>query len=611
MDDDSTKLPRALAGTRYSLLSPLGEGAMGEVFLGEHGELGKKVVIKLLRPQLAGRVDLVARMRQEARLLAQIRHPALVDIYDLSVSADGRPFFVMEYVEGYNLRVYLAAVGGRLAPPNACELVAQVLDGLDAAHARGIVHRDVKPENLLVGKDGGVKILDFGVAKVLEGGDPSSHQTAAGFVIGTPRYMAPEQARGEPLSASADLYAVGCVLYELLAGVPPFSGHNTRDVLNAHLNVTPSSLATQARSFFDPELEDVVAAALKKDPRNRPPSAAVFALQLRRISARLTGKTTSLSEDKPTMQMDLHAAAVASARAIDPVMSTTTSPVSAPAVAAALLASDVTVPAPAIRVAEGAPVTTVVPSGDVVPQVERAHANVAPQPATSPSERTEQLGESALLAASSFARPEPPKTIASTPSGPKVVRTQSKIAPPATPWIAAAAPEPARTPSGGSLASTQIVERNRPRSRAPLIALGFAIALAATAGVALLLREPPTGASEAASHAQAASPAPQPSGSENLPATQSIAPPAPSAVEAPRATATVAATASVIDATAKTGATTAPPASSMKTSTTVGTTTPAPATKLSAAPSATRPSPASSHTSTAAPPPSGGMDERN
>src|SRR5439155_6951701 len=135
---------RPLPGTRYSLITPLGEGAMGEVFLGEHADLGKRVVIKLLRAQLSQRGDLVARLRQEARLLAQIRHPALVDIYDLSVSSDGRPFFVMEYIEGWNLKDYLAGAGGTLHTPAACELVAMALDGLDAAHQRGIVHRDIK-----------------------------------------------------------------------------------------------------------------------------------------------------------------------------------------------------------------------------------------------------------------------------------------------------------------------------------------------------------------------------------------------------------------------------------------------------------------------------------
>ncbi|GAC1393870.1 MAG: hypothetical protein NVSMB47_01920 [Polyangiales bacterium] len=319
---------RPLPGTRYALIRPLGEGAMGEVFLGEHEELGKRVVIKLLRAQLSNRDDLVSRLRQEARLLAQIRHPALVDIYDLSITADGRPFFVMEYIEGYNLRDFLAGAGGVLSAPHACELMAQALDGLDAAHQRGIVHRDVKPENLLVATDGRVKILDFGVAKVF--GDSSLPHTAAGLVVGTPRYMSPEQARGDALSPATDLYAVGCVLFELLTGQLPFAVATAREMLLAHISVPPPSLSARARSYFDPELEALVAQSLAKDPRRRPVGASVMALQLRRLSARLTGKTTTITDDKPTVQVDLNAAAIEAQRARDPIDSTTTSPVSTP-----------------------------------------------------------------------------------------------------------------------------------------------------------------------------------------------------------------------------------------------------------------------------------------
>jgi len=278
-----------LAGTPYVLLSRVGSGGIGDVWLAKHEALGRKVVVKLLQPQLASRTDLARRMRREAKVLARVRHPALVEVYDLGVTADGRPYVVMEWVDGPTLRAHLEAHGGRLEPAAACEIVAEVLQGLAAAHAAGVVHRDVKPLNVIVGRDGRARLLDFGVAKVLGEVEVGEGATAAGIAVGTPRYMAPEQAVGDKATPAVDIYAAGCVLFETLTGAPPFNDEATSEVVRGHVAKTAPLLSERTGEPFDEELEQLVARALSKSPIERPESAAEFARALRRIARRLTG----------------------------------------------------------------------------------------------------------------------------------------------------------------------------------------------------------------------------------------------------------------------------------------------------------------------------------
>ena len=282
-----------LAGTQYVLLSRLGAGGAGEVYLARHRELNKKVVVKLLQRRLAARADIAERMRREARVLARVRHPSLVDVYDMGVSADGRPYFVMEWVDGDTLREHLEKHGGGLDPVEACTLVAQVLDGLAAAHEAGVVHRDVKPLNVIVTRDGRAKLLDFGVARVLDEAEPREGATAQGIAVGTPKYMAPEQACGERPTPAVDVYAAACVLFETLTGAPPFDDDVTSEVVRAHVTKAAPRLADRAGAPFDPDLERVVALALSKGPADRPESAAAFADALRRIARRLSGEADS------------------------------------------------------------------------------------------------------------------------------------------------------------------------------------------------------------------------------------------------------------------------------------------------------------------------------
>lgn len=208
-------------GTVYRIIRPLGQGGMGEVYEVEHTLLGTRRALKVLAKHFAGREDLAERLRVEARGLARIKHPNLVEVYDLGTSADGRIFFAMELLEGATLRDLLR-MQGKLSIAAAVRVIAQVLVGLDVAHSAGMLHRDIKPENLFVCRDGTTKLLDFGVAKAIDASTSSQSLTGVGMTVGTPRYMSPEQAEGDPIDARTDIYSVGLVLWELIAGYSPF-----------------------------------------------------------------------------------------------------------------------------------------------------------------------------------------------------------------------------------------------------------------------------------------------------------------------------------------------------------------------------------------------------
>jgi serine/threonine protein kinase len=260
----------------YTVRSKLGEGGMGTVYLAEHGVLGVRVAIKVLRSELSRDREIVTRFLNEARAASAIRHPAIVEILDFGVSADAGAYIVMEQLAGETLHARRHRLG-RLDPARALVLVRQIAGGLAAAHERGVVHRDLKPENVFLVPDpevvGGerIKLLDFGIAKLLGHGDASL--TSTGTVLGTPTYMAPEQCRGsDAVDARADLYALGCVLHELVCGRPPFIADGAGDVIAHHLYFEPTPVRE-----LDPTLpegvERIVSWLLCKDPRDRPQSA--------------------------------------------------------------------------------------------------------------------------------------------------------------------------------------------------------------------------------------------------------------------------------------------------------------------------------------------------
>jgi serine/threonine-protein kinase len=286
---------------KYRVISELGRGGMGEVFLGEHASLGNKVVIKLLHAELSGKSNLVDRMRLEAQACARLNHPNIVRVTDFDRTPSGRPFFVMEYLPGRSLSEEAEAAGGVLPVAKALDFVTQALEGLAVAHAQGLVHRDIKLDNLFVcapgtqpGVDQLVKILDFGVAKVLDtqgagdgdGPAPLMVPTGTGVVVGTPRFFAPEQARGKPLDHRADIYAMGLVLYTLVAGRGPFDDCTTiLEMAKAHVMTPPPPPSHFARQPIPPELDAAVLRAIAKQPEQRFQSASEFAQALKQVAS--------------------------------------------------------------------------------------------------------------------------------------------------------------------------------------------------------------------------------------------------------------------------------------------------------------------------------------
>ena len=270
----------------YEIVSPLGAGGMGEVYRARDPRLGRDVALKVLPPE-ASEPDRVRRFEQEARAVAALRHPHILAVYDVG-SHEGQPYIVLELLEGETLRQRLSR--GPLPVSKVVELGVQICQGLAAAHAHGVVHRDLKPDNLFLAREGGVRILDFGLAKlhgVPEGGsDEQSTATATdrGVWLGTPGYVSPEQLRGTGASARSDVFALGAVLYEMLAGQRAFKGASRADTLSAILERDPPPMERPGEPVPLP-LERIVRRCLEKDPEDRFQSARDVAFALEALSS--------------------------------------------------------------------------------------------------------------------------------------------------------------------------------------------------------------------------------------------------------------------------------------------------------------------------------------
>lgn len=274
------KQGEVIPGTRYRVIGLLGVGGMGSVYEVEHTELGKRFVLKALLSELAKRDDLVTRLRNEQRALGRLEHPSIVAVTDAGVTDANVPYFVMERLQGETLGARLKRQR-RLPLIDSLAIAVGVLEGLAAAHEIGVVHRDIKPQNILL--VGGVqpKILDFGVAKMA---DVGFGITARGVAVGTPRYMSPEQASGETVDGRSDLYAVGLVMFEMLVGSGPFDdARDANEMLLAHLGREVPQLSTHVRGIT-PELDRFVASMLSKEPQSRPPTARAAAASLRTLA---------------------------------------------------------------------------------------------------------------------------------------------------------------------------------------------------------------------------------------------------------------------------------------------------------------------------------------
>ncbi len=267
-----------LIDNRYQILRRLGAGGMGAVYLGEQISTKRQVAIKVMQGQAFGRTEESLNFfRQEAESLARLNHSSIAQIYDASIT-DGNFYIAMEYVEGESLREKLRREGV-LSLGEAVRILRETCLGLETAHQVGIIHRDMKPENLmLVREEAGlikVKILDFGLA-ILDNRDAMNHHTGIGIVAGTPSYMSPEQINALAVTPATDVYSLGVIGYEMLAGKNPFAGQQSMEMMYNHINLTPPSLRSLMPNV-PLELEAVIMRALEKDPQQRYATAGEFA----------------------------------------------------------------------------------------------------------------------------------------------------------------------------------------------------------------------------------------------------------------------------------------------------------------------------------------------
>lgn len=266
LDDELAALTGQTFEGRYRLDRLLGAGGMGAVFRAHHTGLGQDVAVKVLRPDVSGGRTATARFEREARSASRLDHPNCVRVTDFGELPDGTKYLVMQLLEGAELK---ARMGDPWAPVEAIDVTLQILDGLEHAHANGIVHRDLKPENVFLTTDHRgetqVKLVDFGIAKIVEGDGADDKLTRTGMVFGTPRYMSPEQAAGGKVDARTDLYAVGLILYELLMGTPPFVAEDTASLLRMHILQPPPPLPPS----FPTSLNEVVVRMLEKSRMDR------------------------------------------------------------------------------------------------------------------------------------------------------------------------------------------------------------------------------------------------------------------------------------------------------------------------------------------------------
>jgi serine/threonine-protein kinase len=274
-----------LLGGRYQVGELLGYGGMAEVHRGRDLRLGRDVAIKMLRTDLARDETFQLRFRREAQNAASLNHPAIVSVYDTGEergsAGETLPYIVMEFVNGRTLKEVLAAEG-RLQPRRALEITAEICAALEFSHRHGIIHRDIKPGNVMLTQTGQIKVMDFGIARALASGASTMTQTSA--VIGTAQYLSPEQARGEAVDARSDVYATGCVLYELVCGQPPFTGDSPVSVAYQHVREDAKPPSRTNPDVTAP-VDAIVLKALTKNPLNRYQSAAEMRADVLRAAA--------------------------------------------------------------------------------------------------------------------------------------------------------------------------------------------------------------------------------------------------------------------------------------------------------------------------------------
>src|SRR5213080_453405 len=283
--------------SRYKILEKLGSGGMGDVYLAEDTKLGRKVALKLLAQELTQNRDRLSRFDQEAFAASALNHPNILTIYELG-DEGGRHFIATEYIEGQTLRKRLQTTPMEIV--EVLDVAIQIAGALEEAHAASIIHRDIKPENVMIRRNGHVKVLDFGLAKLIERQEPEQAdteavtralvQTDAGMVLGTSQYMSPEQARGKPVDARTDIWSLGVVLYEMATGRAPFSGETKTDIIVAIAKNDPPPLARFAPNA-PAEFEWIVLKALRKDVEERYQTIKEFESDLKKLKQRIEFQT--------------------------------------------------------------------------------------------------------------------------------------------------------------------------------------------------------------------------------------------------------------------------------------------------------------------------------
>ena len=271
-------------GDRYDVGSVIGRGGMAEVYEATDTRLNRRVAIKVLRGDLARDPLFIERFRREAQSAAGLNHPNIVSVYDSGEDLIGDvhiPYIVMELVDGVTLR-HMLHNGPRILPERGLELIAGVLAALDYAHRHGIIHRDIKPANVMINAHGDTKVMDFGIARAVS--DAATTVTATSAVMGTAQYLSPEQARGEVVDARSDIYSAGCVLYELLTGVPPFTGETPVSIAYQHVNESPKA-PSLLDSSIPSAIDAIVLHSLSKHPSQRYQTAADMRADVERFMA--------------------------------------------------------------------------------------------------------------------------------------------------------------------------------------------------------------------------------------------------------------------------------------------------------------------------------------
>lgn len=383
-----SQLGKVLDG-KYRLDSFLSQGGMGAVFKATHVMLGKTVAVKLINQDLVASAEVVRRFQREARAATALNHPNIVSVYDLGQTPEGTLYIAMEFVDGPSLKSAIQN-GGPVGPARAVALLRQVASALAVAHRAKIVHRDLKPHNIMLARQDGrevVKLVDFGIAKTF---DESTQLTMDGDAIGTPHYMAPEQAEGRNVDTRSDLYSLGVIVYEMLTGQVPFNDSSTAAILVKHLREIPERPSLRnPGGRIPPELEAIALKCLEKDPAARFQSAEEFSAALEKAALAIPGADPAMQADA-TIRMPTASGAAAADEATMPMKATGSAP--SPATAATVVAP-VAAAAAAVRTERPAPPLPARPGrSDTRPTAVPPPGSPIPAAATASRSRSSNVG---------------------------------------------------------------------------------------------------------------------------------------------------------------------------------------------------------------------------